>query len=68
MRPTAIPLKAGIYEREDDGLELLAVVEIADAHSATVDIQTLVNAAEWVTLAAEIGSALSKMDPKERAS
>lgn len=31
MRPTAIPLKVGIYERDDDGLELLAIVEIADA-------------------------------------
>ena len=68
MTPTAIPLKVGICEREDDGVELLAVVEIADAHSATVDIKASVNAAEWVTLAAEIGSALSKMDLKERAS
>lgn len=62
MRPTAIPLKVGIYEREDDGLELLAAVEIADAHSATVDIKSAVDAAEWVTLAAEVGRALRAME------
>ena len=62
MKPTAIPLKVGIYDREDDGLELLAVVEIADAHSATVDIKAGVNAAEWVTLAEVIGWALGEME------
>ena len=61
MTLTAIPLKVGIYEREDDGLELLAVVEIADAHSATVDIKTAVNATEWAKLAEVIGCALRAM-------
>ena len=61
MMPTAIPLKVGIYDRDDDGLELLAVVEVADAHSATVDINTAVNAPEWEKLAGVIGSALRAM-------
>ena len=61
MTLTAIPLKVGIYDREDDGLELLAVVEVADAHSATIDIRATVDAPEWVALAAEIGRALRSM-------
>ena len=65
MTPIAIPLKVGIYDREDEGLELLAVVEIADAHSATVDIRATVDAPEWVALAAEIGRALRSMELHE---
>lgn len=61
MTPTAIPLKTGIYDRDDEGLELLAVVEIADAHSATVEIKATVNAAEWAPLAEGIGEALRAM-------
>lgn len=62
MTPTAIPLKVGIYDREDEGLELLAVVEAADAHSATVEIQTIVNASAWASLAEVIGEALRAME------
>lgn len=64
MTLTAIPLKVGIYDREDDGLELLAVVEVADAHSATVDIETIVSAAEWAPLAEVIGEVLRSMEPR----
>lgn len=62
MRPTAIPLKTGIYDRDDEGLELLAVVEVADAHSATVEIKTIVNASAWAPLADVIGEALRSME------
>lgn len=64
MTRTAIPLKVGIYSRNDDGLELLAVVEVADAHSATVDIETIVSAAEWAPLAEVIGEVLRSMEPR----
>lgn len=62
MTPIAIPLKVGIYDRDDEGLELLAVVEVADAHSATVEIQTIVNASAWASLAEVIGEALRAME------
>ena len=62
MTPTAIPLKVGIYDRDDDGLELLAVVEVADAHSATVEIKTIVSASAWAKLADVIGEALRAME------
>lgn len=62
MTPKAYPLKVGVYDRDDEGLELLAVVEVADAHSATVEIRTIVNASAWGALAAEIGEALRSME------
>lgn len=62
MTPIAIPLKVGIYDRDDEGLELLAVVDVADAHSATVEIQTIVNASAWASLAEVIGEALRAME------
>lgn len=63
MTPKAYPTKFEIYDHTEAGRpdELAAVVEMRDEASASVEIKTVVNATEWVKLAAEISRALMAM-------
>ena len=70
MRPKAYPTKFEIYDHTDDGEptgDPLAVVEMQDEASASVEIKTAVNATEWASLAEVIGLALGEMELPEDA-
>lgn len=64
MTPKAYPTRFEIYDHTEAGRpdDLVAVVAMQDEASASVEIKAGVNAAEWVTLAAEISRALGEME------
>ncbi len=65
MTPKAYPTKFEIYDHDEFGRstgDVLAVVEMQDEASASVEIKTAVNATEWASLAEVIGWALGEME------
>lgn len=64
MTPRAYPVKIEIYDHDEWGRpvdDAVAVVEMQDEASASVEIKETVNATEWVELAEVIGEALKAM-------
>jgi len=65
MTPAAYPTKFEVYDHTETGEptgDPLALVEMQDEASASVEIKTTVNATEWAKLAEVIGWALGEME------